>query len=181
MTSADLVNVLKKHPIGVGSLLVIITCGSLLYWRSGDITASQQDLQSSTAQADKMTANVRNANGLAEQVSELQSRSKEIESRLMKASQLADNLQYFYKLETENEIKLVDVRQNALPRNSKTQFTGVPFTLSIRGTYVQVMNFLNRLNNGRHFCRINTANLAKVEGTKTDVTLTLNLDLLGQP
>jgi hypothetical protein len=181
MTSADLAVLVKKHPVGVGCLLVIIACGALLYWRSGNIAASQAELDASSAQAAKMIANVRNANGLAEQVTEVQALSKEMDSRLMKAGQLAVNLQYFYKLETENEVKLVDVRQGAFPRNTKTLYAGVPFSVSVQGPFTNVMNFLNRLQNGRHFCRINTANFTKAGEAGADITLALNLELLGQP
>ncbi len=181
MTSTDLGALLKKHPIGFGCLLVSIICGVLLYVRSGNIAATQAELEASSAQAAKMIANVRNSNGLPEHVKEIQALSKEMESRLMKAGQLAVNLQYFYKLETENEVKLGDVRQNAVPRNSKTQYSGVPFSVSVQGSYPHVMNFLNRLQIGRHFCRINTANFSKSGDTGSDVTLVLNLELLGQP
>ncbi len=181
MTSADLTVLVRKHPVGVGCLLVIIACGALLYLRSGNIIASQAELDASSAQAAKMSANVRNANGLSEQLSEIQALSKELDSRLMKASQLAVNLQYFYKLETENEVKLVDVRQGAFPRNTKTLYTGVPFNVSVQGPFTNVMNFLSRLQNGRHFCRINSANFTKAGASGGDIALALNLELLGQP
>ncbi len=147
------------------------------------LATSQTELEALSAQASKMIANVRNANGLAEQLVEIQTLSKEMEGRLMKAGQLAVNLQYFYKLETENEVKLVDVRQGSVPRSSKTLYTGVPFSVSVQGPFPNVMNFMNRVQNGRHFCRINTATFGKATeaGMAGYVNLNLNIDLLGQP
>jgi Tfp pilus assembly protein PilO len=184
MTSADLVALLKKHPIGFGCALLGIACGAVLYLRSGNLAASQAELEAKSAEVAKMTANIRNSSNLPDQVAEIQALTKEFEGRLLKASQLAVNLQYFYKLETENEVKLIDVRQGSLPKNAKTIYQGVPFIVSVQGTYVQVMNFLNRLQNGRHFCRINTTNFTKtaVAGTSGSlVNLSITLDLLGQP
>lgn len=181
MNSTDLVVLLKKHPIGFGCGLVSLVCGVLLYMRWGITAASQAELEASSAQAAKMIANVRNANGLAEHLTEIQTLSKEMESRMLKAGQLAVNLQYFYKLETENEVKLLDVRQNSVPRNSKTQYMGVPFSVSVQGPYLNVINFLNRVQKGRHFCRINTASFTKVGETGGDMNLALSLELLGQP
>ena len=181
MTTADLLALVKKHPIGVGCLLVSIVCGALLYMRSGNIAASQAELEASSAQAAKMIANVRNSKGLPEQLAEIQAHTKEVEARLMKAGQLAVNLQYFYKLETENEVKLVDVRQNTFPRGLKTMYGGVPFSVSVQGSFVHVTNFVNRLQNGRHFCRINTANYTKNSDGTGDIAVALNLELLGQP
>ncbi len=185
MTSADLVALIKKHPTGFFCLLIGLISGVAVYLRYGNITASQQELDGKTAEVAKMTANIRNSANLAEQVSEIQTHAKELESRLLKASQLAVNLQYFYKLETENGVKLVDVRQNTLPRNAKpSAYTGVPFTVAVQGSYIQVTNFLGRLQNGRHLCRINSANftkLAAAEGSEVLVNLSLNLELLGLP
>ena len=181
MTSTDLVALFKKHPIGVGCGLVSIICAVLLYVSSGNIADSQGELEKSSAEAAKMIANVRNAKGLPEQVAEIQGLSKEMEARLMKAGQLAVNLQYFYKLETENEVKLVDVRQNAFPRNIKTLYAGVPFNVSVQGSFTHVTNFLNRLQNGRHFCRIISASYTKISDASGDISLALSLELLGQP
>ncbi len=185
MTSADLLALIKKHPAGFVCLLLCLVSGAVIYLRYGNISASQTELEAKSAEAAKMIANIRNSAGLTEQVAEIQGHTKELGARLLKASQLADNLQYFYKLETENEVKLVDVRQNALPRNTKaTAYVGVPFNVSVQGSYTQVMNFLNRLQNGRHLCRINTANFTKVAAAGSAgplVNLSLNLELLGQP
>lgn len=181
MTTADLIALLKKHPIGVVCGLVTIICGVLLYVRSDKIAESQKLLDETSAQAKKMIANVRNANGLPEQLAEIQTLSKEMEGRMMKAGQLAVNLQYFYKLETESEVKFHDVRQGTFPRNIKTAYAGVPFTVSVQGTYAHVMNFMSRLQTGRHFCRINTANFSKAGQGNGEVTLSLSLELLGQP
>lgn len=185
MTSADLVALIKKHPTGFAGLLVCIACGLGLYLRFDNIAASQAVLDGKSAEVAKMTANIRNSANLTEQVAEIQGFTKELESRLLKASQLAINLQYFYKLETENGVKLLgDVRQNPLPRNAKAStYTGVPFNFAVQGTYAQVMNFLGRLQSGRHLCRITAANFTKVasaEGGEPLVNLTLNLELLGQ-
>jgi type II secretory pathway pseudopilin PulG len=182
MNSADLVASLKKHPVSVVCVLIAVVCAVLLYVRSGSIAKSQAELAASSTQAARMIANVRSAAGLPEHVAEMQAFSKEVEGRLMKAGQLAVNLQYFYKLETENEVKLVgDPRQGSLKTNARTQYAGVPFSVTVQGTFPHVMNFLNRVQNGRHFCRINSAGFTKVGGTAADMSLTLSIELLGQP
>lgn len=185
MNSADLVALIKKHPVSFSCILVCLVCGAAIYFRYGNIAANQSALDEKSAEVAKMTGNIRNSAGLTEQVAEIQSYTKELEARLLKSSQLAVNLQYFYKLEAENGVKLVDVRQNALPRNTKSSaYIGVPFNVSVQGTYSQVINFLGRLQNGRHLCRITASNFTKVaaaEGNDSLVNLSLNLELLGQP
>jgi Tfp pilus assembly protein PilO len=189
MTGADITAILKKHPLSVICGLLAVICGGLLYYRAGNIATSQSDLEKATAEANKMIANVRNSTGLAEQVTEIQNQRKELEGRLLKAGQLAVNLQYFYKLEAETEVKLQgDVRQGIAAKTNRA-YIGVPFAVSVQGTYPQVANFINRLQNGRHFCRITSATLSKGQGGDSgavangapDMLLSLNLELLGQP
>lgn len=183
MTSADLVALLKKHPIGFGGALLCLVCGVILYLRSGNIATAQAELEAKSAEAAKMAANIRNSGNLSEQLAEIQAHSKALEGRLLKAGQLAVNLQYFYKLETENEVKLIDVRPGTVPKNGSSPYIGVPFTVSVQGSYAQVMNFMGRLQNGRHFCRITTANFSKVTAGASNslISLSMNLELLGQP
>lgn len=184
MTGADLTALLKKHPLSLCCGLVAVACGVALYLRSDKIAESQATYEAKTAEANKMATNVRNSAGLAEQVAEIQAQRKDLESRLMKAGQLAVNLQYFYKLETETEVK-TDVRQSAVGKN-KAGYVPIPFSLSVQGTYPQLINFLSKLQDGRHLGRINSATMSKVNisdpsNPDTAMTLSLSVDFLGQP
>jgi Tfp pilus assembly protein PilO len=184
MTSAELIARIKKQPIGFACGLICLLCAGWLYYRSGELEKRQAEYDTKAAEAAKVSSNVGISKNLPEQVAELQGVTKELEARLVKAGQLAVNLQYFYKLEAENEVKLLDVRQNPLPRNAKTINVGVPYNVNVQGSYKNVMAFLQRLEKGRHFCRINNATFGKSGGettTGTGLTLTLTLELLGQP
>jgi Tfp pilus assembly protein PilO len=188
MTTAEFTTLAKKHPVSAVCLVVAIACGVVLYFRMDVVASSQAEYDARSAEAAKMIANVTNAPGLAEQLAEIQEQGRQLESRLVRAGQLAVNLQYFYKLEADNGVKLLDVHQDNLPRNIKTQFTPVPYGVTVQGSYNQVMKFLGQLQNGRHFCRINSAVFAKVSGGGEntlaggqDISLTLSLDLLGLP
>lgn len=189
MTTAELIARIKKQPIGFACVVICLLAGGWLYYRSGEIDARQAEYEAKSAEAAKFTSNVGLSKNLPEQVAELQAATKELESRLVRAGQLAVNLQYFYKLEAENEVKLLDVRQNALPRGAKTNYTGIPYNVNVQGSYKNVMAFLQRLEKGRHFCRISTASFNKSvgssegpqQGPSTGITLALSLELLGQP
>jgi len=189
MTLADLIARIKKQPVGFACALICLLSGGWLYYRSGEIEARQEQYRAKSAEAAKFISNVGISKNLPDQVAEMQLATKEFETRLVRAGQLAVNLQYFYKLEAENEVKLLDVRQGPLPRNPKTLHVGIPYNVNIQGPYKNVMAFLQRLEKGRHFCRINTATFTKSAGSSegprqaptSNVTLALTLDLLGQP
>lgn len=188
MTAADLVPLLKRHPVSVASVVVILACVGFAYYRGDVIALSQTEYEAKSAEANQMASNVKGAPGLAEQVTEIQGLAKELESRLVRVNQLAVNLQYFYKLEADHGVKLLDVRQLVQParRGPKTTiYDRVPFSLTVQGSYPQLVKFLAELENGRHLCRINTASFSRPVAagdglSAPDVTLTLNLELLGQ-
>lgn len=188
MTGADLTAFAKKHPLGVICLIIALACGAALYFRADVISVSQAEYEAKSSEAAKMISNVKNAPGLEEQVAEMQELGKELDARLMKAGQLAVNLQYFYKLEADHGVKFQDVRQTTRAARAgapKTIFTPVPFTLSVEGDYAQLVKFLGALQNGRHLCRINSAVFNKpnaaANSENSKITLALNLELLGQP
>jgi len=186
MTSADLVALIKKQPVASGALIVCIALGGVLYFRSSQIDTDQADYDEKAAHAAKIISNVSAAKNLPEQVQEIQAATKELESRLVRGGQLAINLQYFYKLEAETNVKLIDVRPNAVPKSNGTAYVGIPFSVTVQGSFNQVMLFLNRLENGRHFCRITNTNFNRssaggADAVQNGMIVSLNLDLLGQP
>ena len=187
MTSADLIATLKKHPIGFACGAICLVCAGLLYVRSSKIDENQAEYEAKSAEKDKILANVRFAEKLPEQVAQIQGLTKELEGRLVHSGQLAVNLQYFYKLEAENEVKLTDVRQGNPIKGSKVLYVGIPYAISVQGSFKQVVAFLQRLENGPHFCRFTVMSFAKGGGTAADaggatsMTVTLNLELLGVP
>lgn len=192
MTSADLLATMKKHPVGVACGLICVVCAGLLYFRADKIDESQAEYEAKSTEAAKILANVRNADKLPAQVAEIQALSKDMDSRLLRANQLAVNLQYFYKLEAETGVKLVDVRQNGLPRGGKSLYIGIPFTVSVQGSFKQVMAFIQNLENGTHFCHFSSVNFGKAAGNSetgraaggadlSGLSVNINLELLGVP
>jgi len=183
MTAADITAAFKKHPIGFVCGLLSVILAVLVYLQTSETDANQADFEAKSGEAAKITANVNASKNLVEQVQEIQSQVKELESRLVRAGQLAINLQYFYKLEADTNVKLLDIRQNATPRSGGS-YTPVPFTVTVQGPYKQIMVFLNRLENGAHFCHfsgVTFSKLANDTSSSATMSLTLNLELLGQP
>ncbi len=188
MTTADFTALLKKHPLSTACVAIALVSGAVLYLRADAIPASQAEFDERSNVAARMIDNVKNAPNLAEQTAEIQEHVKQLETRLMRASQLAVNLQYFYKLENDTGVKLVDARQDT-PRPTKSQYLPIPFSVTVQGSNDQVMKFLAQLQHGRHFCRIKSSVInsigARGEGAATsgppEITLSLNLDLLGVP
>ena len=189
MTGADIVSAFKRQPIGFGCGALCLVCGLWLYYRS-DVTAERQEANDQkAAEVAKIDANIRNSERLREQAAAMVAASRDLEARLMHAGQLAVNQQYFYRLEGETGVKLVDLRQGAVaaPKagaKSAGLYVGVPYNVSVQGTFPQVLAFLRRLETGRHFSRFNTVTFDKATGPNASgslLTVTIAVDILGLP
>jgi Tfp pilus assembly protein PilO len=182
MTADDIIPLVKKHPISVTCGVISLACAVLLYFRGDKIEEYQKLNEEKTAEAATTIANVRNAEKLVEQTAAMQATAKELDSRLIRAGQLAANLQYFYRMEADTGVKLVDVRQGGLKPGAKGPgYIGVPYTVSVQGNFLQVLTFLGRVQKGAHFCRFISVNLTKAGGSEEQMTLSMNLEILGVP
>lgn len=188
LTGPQLLAALKKHPVATLAVVVAIGCAALLYFRQGDNDALTTELAQKTAEGERLEANIKNSAQLAEQSAALSEAMKAVDGRLIRAGNLADNLQYFYRLESETGVKLVDLKQTGVvpppAKGPKSLFQPIGFTVSLRGSYNQVLEFVRKVENGVPFSRIVAATITSPPESLDKgafVSLSLNVELLGQP
>lgn len=168
---------LKKYPViavcGMVSLVLLITS----YLRSGLLAEQLAELEKYSNESSKHQANISNAAQLQDQFSFLVQANKAVRDRALTIDGLAQNLQYFYRLEADVGIKYLDLRPGSRPAaDSKLVYVPLNYIVSVQGNFSQIISFLRRLEQGSYFCRINTV---VASGSDSTVTLNLNLDLLG--
>ncbi|QYM79565.1 hypothetical protein K0B96_02810 [Horticoccus luteus] len=188
LTGPQLLAALKKHPVATLAIAVSIGCAALLYFRQGDSEALTADLEQKTQEGERLEANIKNSTQLTEQSAALSEAMNAVEGRLIRAANLADNLQYFYRLESETGAKLIDLKQTGaeLPavKGPKPLFQPIGFTVGLRGSYDQVLEFVRKVENGAPFSRIVAATVTSPPESLDKgsfVTLSLNVELLGLP
>lgn len=200
VSNEQVVALIKKNPIATACLVVSLGVVAALYFRSPLSGEAETDLDQKSKEGRRMATNIKFAAQLDEQLAVVTEANATIDRRLVRATELANNLQYFYRLENDTGIKLVDLRQVGVagdnrgqPKNApKTAFVPVNYAVAVQGTFAQLIAFLQRLEHGEHFSRIQTATFmpaAGVGGEETTgpatrpelLTLTLSVDLLGQP
>lgn len=182
LTTEQLGDLFKKNPIGIGCGILSLALVGTAYWRS-DLPAQEQELlEQKTNEAERIAANLKNAAQLKEQMESLLAAQKQIEGRLIQAKNLMANGQYFYRLETETGVKLLDQRQSSSSKKELKGYVATVFTLNVQGDYKQLVTFLRRLENGTHYCRVLTASCTTAGAERSNVmTLALSVELLGQP
>ncbi len=189
ISNEQVVALFKKNPVVSVAVILCLAMAGALYYRSDEIAIASKQLEEKTAEGKRLAANIKNSAQLPEQLARVTAASKEANSRLVRVGQLADNLQYFYKLEAETGVKFLDLRQTTDPgRAAKSGKIPVSFTLTVQGNYPLLFEFLRRLESGSHYCRVRSANVVPFDqgagsgGTRSDASkLTLNLELFGVP
>jgi hypothetical protein len=184
MTNAELVAFLRKNVICVSCVIVSIAIGVTIYLRSDLLPEANKVLAEKSQQGELIGANIEDSHQLKEQYTALVAANQAIANRMIRVGQLAENLQYFYRLESETNTKITDPRQIAWtppPKNApKTAYTPVGFALTAQGTYVQLLDLLRRLENGEHYCRVITCNLRPNDERRGGpLVITLSIELLG--
>ncbi|HZZ20743.1 MAG TPA: hypothetical protein VFE25_15315 [Opitutaceae bacterium] len=183
MTNEELMLFLKKNVISVSCVIASILIGVALYARSDQLPDAEKILADKAQQGELLAANIEDSAQLKEQHAALVSANSVIADRMIRVGQLAENLQYFYRLESETGTKLTDPRQNAwvppAKNAAKTNFTLVNFNLGAQGDYTQVLDLLRKLEDGEHFCRVNTLTMKPVSVIRGGpVTISVTFDLL---
>jgi hypothetical protein len=186
MTNEELIALIKKNPVSVGCGFLSLLLAGALYFRSEEIPAAEDELTQKTALAERYALNLKNAVQLKEQFDAIAAANKIIDGRIIRISQLGNNTQFFYKLQSDTGVKLVDFRQNTTaatpPKGPKTTFVPVAFVVSVQGTLPQILDFLRQLESGPHYSRILAATCAGNPISRSGLlTLSLSLELLGLP
>lgn len=189
ISNEQLLALIKRNPVVTGALLLCVLLIAAIYFRLDAMPAATEELEAKSAEGRRLAENIKNSTQLPEQLAEVTAANREIDARLVRAGQLASNLQYFYRLESDTGTKLLDLRQGTVGRPAAgANKIPVGFNVSVQGTYLQVFDFLRRLESGTHYCRIQTASIVPVDDSgglslirPTSARLTLGLELLGTP
>jgi len=185
MTSEEQIALIKKNPIGVGCGVLSLLLVAGLYFRSAAIPAAEEEFAQKVAEAERLATNIKYADKLKEHLDALVAANKVIDAQIIRASQVGTNTQYFYKLENDTGVKLVDFRPlvGAAPaKGAKSAFTPVAFNVSAQGSLPQILDFLRLLEGGTRYSRVLTASVSgTVTNRKVPLTLSLTVELLGMP
>lgn len=146
MTSLDFKTAIKKHPaLSVCiAVLVIVLVG--LYYRYDLLTVNEAKLNDLKSNLAKLQKNIASSSQLDRQLAEIKVINEKIAVEVLRPTELARNLQFFYALEAANDVKLLDLQQQAVPAPAKgvqsSLYTPLTFSINISGDYANVLRFV---------------------------------------
>lgn len=181
LETKDVVAAVKKRPLLVACVLAFVVLVLALYFRMDVYDGIQARLNERDKELLRLTDNMKFSAQLDAQLQAIRKANAVIEAGALRANELARNQQIFYRLEAESGVKLLDLRQlnvaSPPAKGGPATYIPIPVSLTIKGDYSQVLDFLQRLDHGATLCRVTTASISRpVEG---DYTLSLGVELLG--
>jgi hypothetical protein len=184
----DVIRFVKKYPVGVSCGVVALAFGLATYFRADGLADLQRQLEQRSADGARQQTNIQYAALLSEHLASVTAANAAIADRAIDPRALANNLQFFYRLEADLGVKLLDLRQGtAVPTRKDGVYQAVTYTVALEGRYLQVLEFLRRLESGERFCRLLTVNIVPrrndggaASSAEPTLTLSLTLELLGK-
>ncbi len=183
LDSQALTAAFKKYPVVIVSGVISIALLLALYFRSDYLATQEAELKKYSEESDRYRANIANSAQLQDQLNFLISANKAVRERAFNTDSLPQSLQYFYRLETEVGVKYKDLRpigraDPVMKKGDAPVYLPLSYSITVQGSFVQIITYIKRLEQGIYFCRINSAT---VSGSEGGVSLNLNLDLLRAP
>lgn len=176
----DLVAALKRRPLLCICGALVLGFGLTLYFRLGVADASRERLAEREKEFQRLTNNTKFSAQLDTQLQALRNANATIAAGALHVGELARNQQLFFRLEAETGVKLLDLRQLPAPAPAKgaaATYVSIPFSLTVKGTYDQLIDFLQRLDRGATLSRVSTGSIARPsDGTQA---LSLSVELIG--
>jgi hypothetical protein len=171
----------RRNPISVISALVCLSCGFICWYLASnmkwlDLEHKQLMQDSDLAQASLISGPSVKQERLAALVV-----TRQIEDNLVIEDNLAENLQYFYRIEDRSKCHIVELRPlNSTMPDSRALFRRVPFSIRITGTYDQVILFLNGIETGPRLANITTLSVRRRDPASLTLILDMSVELLGK-
>lgn len=198
MTNEELKIFVKKNPLGVTCGVVILLLVLAWFLRSGTAAdlvgldlvdtapAAEKELGEKTKEARGYETNARYAAQMKEHLEALAIANKEIDTRLVRAGQLAANYQIFYRLFAESGVKQSELRQIGVapaPKGAAAKpFVPVAFAVTVTGNFNQIVHFLRLLETGSRYTRLVNAVCSVPSSDRNGpCTLALTVEILGLP
>ena len=176
----QLTSLVRRYPLVSACLALTLLLGTASYF----LWQSQQELAGSHASVrrngEDMLLSLSGLPRVSTELTSVKEAADFISANLIREGDLAENLGYFYQLETASKIHLQQLGQlSSQPAAADAPFIAIPFSLRASGSYRQIMRFLHELETGPRLCRITTYTLTGGEDDK--VQLDLSLEMLGHP
>ncbi len=170
-----------RFAAALGALSVVLL--ALLVVRMPKAGELERELDSERMTLRRMQQNIAQGADLRGHVETVKSQVAQIDERLMERREVAVNYDYFYRMEEASGVRIQSIQQQAqaagggvtLPRIELYDVIG--YSVTAQGLFEDIVDFIQQLETGRHFVRIQSVNLSATGQTAPGGRLTAQIEL----
>jgi Tfp pilus assembly protein PilO len=162
----------------VALFLILAVTDYFLWQREQEITARHEEVRRN---GDTMFSTLSSHSRISNELEAVNDALKQIDDNLIVETDLAENLGYFYQMETLSRVRLTQLNQLSSQPVEDSAYKSIPFSMRATGTYAQLINFLRQLETGPRQLRIKTFDFTRADAKSNALTLGLTVELLGSP
>jgi Tfp pilus assembly protein PilO len=174
---------LRRNAFAVSCTLIILVLVGGGWWLWHDLGKQEETLHVRTLQGEVELEIIATSPLLREALNQAHAAVTRIDSNLAVASNLADNLGYFYQLEEKTRARIRGLNQlttSGPAEDERAVYRPIPYTMEVSGTYAQVMDFLQSLESGPRLVKVRSFNFRRADTASGNVLLQLDLVVLGK-
>jgi len=171
---------IRRYPLVTVCLVLILLLGAANYFLRQSQAALAASHDTVRRNGEDMLLSLSGLSRVSAEFASVKEATDFIDANLIREGDLAENLGYFYQLETVSRVRLSQLSQlSSQPAAADAPFIAIPFSIRASGTYRQVVRFLHELESGPRLCRVTTYSLTG--SGDEQVQLDLSLEMLGRP
>lgn len=178
----QLTAVIRRWPLAAGSSMLIVLLGVANYFlwdRQKTLAQRHAEVRHS---GEAMMLSLTGASRVAAELNRVQEALKVIDRNLVTEGDLAENLGYFYQIETLTRVRLSGLNQlNSQPAADGSPYKVVPFSFRATGSYAQILRFLRELESGPRLLRVKSYAFGRGDAKTNSLALDLTVELLASP
>ncbi len=171
----------RRAPFLVFCVVALVTFSLADYYlwqREVEINAQHEEVRRG---GDKMFSALSSHGRISIELQSVNDALKRIDDNLIAETDLAENIGYFYQLETLSRVHLTQLNQLSSQPVEDSAYKAIPFSMRATGSYAQLIGFLRELERGPRQSRIKTFDFTRADAKSNALTLGLTVELLGSP
>jgi len=172
----------RRAPLVATSLTLLLVLGVANYYLWDRQQSLDQQHTEVKRSGEAMLLSLTSHARVSAELAKVQEALKVIDQNLVAEGDLAENLGYFYQMETASHVRLSQLNQlNSQPASDGNPYKSVPFNLRATGSYAQLMAFVRQMETGPRLLRIKSYTFSRGEAKGGALFLDLTVELLGSP
>lgn len=172
----------RRYPVVVGSIVVILLLGGANYYLWSRHQVLVRNHEETRRKGEAMQQAISEHSRLTAHFTTTREAVAYIDQNLINEGDLAENLGYFYQMESANHIRLTQLTQlSSQPAPEGNPYKAIPFSLRATGSYSQLMRFLRALEGGPRLLRIRAFSFSRADPVSGNLALDLSVEMLGHP